>query len=144
MCVCVCVCVCECECECVLERACLYDVCQQVAFFAKGSMLQLALSVLVSVAALVYHMFAMPFRDSILNGTQLRCQTICFSISNFLHSRDGCDWLIVICSAARCVPRVYLADTSRYVADRLGLLFNWCVDLTVFVFVLTACVFQLE
>jgi hypothetical protein len=45
-----------------------------VAFFAKGSMLQLALSVLVSVAALVYHMFTLPFRDSILNGSiQLPC-----------------------------------------------------------------------
>ena len=41
----------------------------QVAFFPAGSMLQLALSVLVSVAALVYHIYARPFRDSWLNGS---------------------------------------------------------------------------
>ncbi len=42
----------------------------QVAFFPPGSMIQLALSVLVSVAALVYHVYARPFRDMWLNSTK--------------------------------------------------------------------------
>ncbi len=42
---------------------------------------------------------------------------------------DVCYWIIVICSAARRVPFVYLADAAGYVANRSfsGLFFDLCV-----------------
>jgi hypothetical protein len=46
----------------------IVDVGGQVAFFTAGSMVQLTLSVLISAIALVYHAYALPFRDRLLNG----------------------------------------------------------------------------
>ncbi len=39
-----------------------------VAFFDPGSVLQLSLSVVVSVLALIYHVSANPFKQQFLNG----------------------------------------------------------------------------
>ena len=42
-----------------------------VAFFPTGTVLQIVLSLIVSVASLSYHQFAQPYRESWLNSTQM-------------------------------------------------------------------------
>ncbi len=44
-----------------------------VAFFTAGSMLQLVFSILISVLALLYHVYARPYRESWLNVLQGVC-----------------------------------------------------------------------
>jgi hypothetical protein len=44
-----------------------------VAFFSSGSMMQIALSVFISVIAFSYHCYARPFRDAALNMLQGAC-----------------------------------------------------------------------
>ena len=41
-----------------------------IAFFTAGSMVQLVLSILVSVCAFAYHVHALPYRESWLNCTR--------------------------------------------------------------------------
>ncbi len=47
-----------------------------VAFFTPGSMLQLVLSILISVVALAYHVYAKPYTEKWLNFLQGTCLLI--------------------------------------------------------------------
>ena len=44
-----------------------------VAFFTAGSLLQLVLSIFISVVALAYHVYALPHEESWLNVLQGSC-----------------------------------------------------------------------
>ena len=47
-----------------------------IAFFVKGSLIQLVLSMFVSAIAMAYHFYAMPFRDRGLNVLQGTCLSL--------------------------------------------------------------------
>ena len=70
--VCVCVCVQLVRVSCVVA---FFNQVTVVAFFAAGSMIQVVLSILISVLAFAYHVHAMPYAALWLNGT--RCHTVC-------------------------------------------------------------------
>ena len=55
--------------RCVLIVFCFVFRFGQVAFFASGSMLQIVLSILISVVSFAYHVFALPYKENWLNST---------------------------------------------------------------------------
>ena len=81
-----------------------------MAFFTAGSMVQVVLSILVSVCALAYHAYALPYRESWLNMMQGACLFFIYltlqaglMVQNTLPDRITGDAILVALSVANVV-----------------------------------------
>ena len=84
-----------------------------IAFFTAGSMVQVVLSILISVFALAYHVYALPYRESWLNMMQGACLLCIYltlqaglMVQNTLPDRNVGDAFLVALSVANIVMLV--------------------------------------
>ena len=84
-----------------------------IAFFTAGSMVQVVLSILISVCALAYHVYALPYRESWLNMMQGACLFFIWltlqaglMVQNTLPDRNTGDAILVALSIANIVMLV--------------------------------------
>ena len=81
-----------------------------IAFFTAGGMVQLVLSIFISVCALAYHTYALPYRESWLNMMQGACLFFIYltlqaglMVQNTLPDRITGDAILVALSVANII-----------------------------------------